>query len=67
MSHFSSPFHRNGLLRTKEYAASSLFPSAFKFVKAGKDHTLTIDVPGPVIPDAPAPADAIVIAIGVSR
>ncbi|KAJ6539951.1 hypothetical protein B0H10DRAFT_2138820 [Mycena sp. CBHHK59/15] len=62
---FSSPFHRNGLLRTKEYAASALFPSAFKFVKAGNGHTLTVDVPGPVNPDAPAPADAIVIVIDV--
>ncbi|KAJ6600368.1 hypothetical protein DFH09DRAFT_1302851 [Mycena vulgaris] len=51
---FSSPFHRNGLLRTKEYAASSL-----------SGHTLAVDVPGPVNPDAPAPADAIVIFIGV--
>ncbi|KAJ6506486.1 hypothetical protein DFH09DRAFT_1334831 [Mycena vulgaris] len=28
-------------------------------------HTLTVDVPGPVNPDAPAPADTIIIVIGV--
>ncbi|KAJ6595585.1 hypothetical protein DFH09DRAFT_1357526 [Mycena vulgaris] len=32
---------------------------------AGSGHTLTVNVPGPVNPDAPAPADTIVIVIGV--
>ncbi|KAJ6466634.1 hypothetical protein DFH09DRAFT_1112230 [Mycena vulgaris] len=40
---------------------SPTFPS----VSAGSVPTLTVDVPGPVNPDAPAPADIIVIVIGV--
>ncbi|KAJ7102304.1 hypothetical protein B0H15DRAFT_943242 [Mycena belliarum] len=62
---FSSPFHRDHLLRTKEYTASSLFPSAFSFAKAPKGHILKLVVPGPIDPDAPAPPDAIIIVIGM--
>ncbi|KAJ7076836.1 hypothetical protein B0H15DRAFT_1026366 [Mycena belliarum] len=62
---FSSPFHRDRLLRTKEYTASSLFPSSFSFAKVGKGHILKLIVPGPIDPDAPAPPDAILITIGV--
>ncbi|KAJ7091515.1 hypothetical protein B0H15DRAFT_978003, partial [Mycena belliarum] len=62
---FSSPFHRDRLLRTKEYTASSLFPSSFSFAKVGKGHILRLIVPGPIDPDAPAPPDAILITIGV--
>ncbi|KAJ7100738.1 hypothetical protein B0H15DRAFT_1018063 [Mycena belliarum] len=62
---FSSPFHRDRLLRTKEYTASSLFSSSFAFYKEGKGHALKVFAPGPIDPNGPAPADAIIIAVGM--
>ncbi|KAJ7498315.1 hypothetical protein B0H11DRAFT_2225949 [Mycena galericulata] len=62
---FSSPFHRNHLLRTKEYAAGPLFQlSSLAFTKKGRGHILSDIIPGPIDPDGPAPPDATVIAIG---
>ncbi|KAJ6622930.1 hypothetical protein B0H10DRAFT_2187333 [Mycena sp. CBHHK59/15] len=65
MPPFSSPFHRNTLLRTKQYAASTLFPSSFTFVKDGHGHTLSDILPGPLDPDAPAAPHTVAIVIGV--
>ncbi|KAJ7180905.1 hypothetical protein C8R46DRAFT_1070912 [Mycena filopes] len=62
---FSSAFHRQDLMRTKEYLPSDLFASSVSWTKAGKFSTLTKVVPGPVDPDGPAPPDAILIAIGI--
>ncbi|KAJ7469815.1 hypothetical protein B0H11DRAFT_1920435 [Mycena galericulata] len=62
---FSSPFHRNHLLRTKEYAAGPLFQlSSLAFTKKGRGHILSDIIPGPIDPDGPAPPDATIIAIG---
>ncbi|KAJ7467138.1 hypothetical protein FB451DRAFT_1178370 [Mycena latifolia] len=63
---FSSPFHRNRLVRTKEYTAGPLFPGSFSFAKEGKGHTLKVIVPGPINPEGPAAADAVLIVIGMA-
>ncbi|KAJ6576348.1 hypothetical protein B0H10DRAFT_1963488 [Mycena sp. CBHHK59/15] len=65
MAPFSSAFHRNSLLRTKHYTASTLFPSSFSFLKDGRGHTLSEIIPGPFDPEAPAAPHAVIIAIGV--
>ncbi|KAJ6561397.1 hypothetical protein DFH09DRAFT_1479697 [Mycena vulgaris] len=61
---FSSPFHRDHLIRTKQYAASPMFPASFTFAKMGRGHKLTEVIPGPIDPDGPAPPDGIIIVIG---
>ncbi|KAJ7693497.1 hypothetical protein B0H14DRAFT_3897925 [Mycena olivaceomarginata] len=65
MAQFSSSFHRNSLLRTKQYLAGSLFPSSAVWTRSGKMNTLTEAMPGPIDPDGPAAPDAIVIAVGI--
>ncbi|KAJ7352549.1 hypothetical protein DFH08DRAFT_805761 [Mycena albidolilacea] len=65
MAQFSSSFHRNSLLRTKQYLAGSLFPSSAVWTRSGKMDTLTKVMPGPVNPDRPAAPDAIIIAVGI--
>ncbi|KAJ6490798.1 hypothetical protein C8R47DRAFT_1215061 [Mycena vitilis] len=65
MSTFSSPFHRNGLMRTKQYLASSSFPSSVHWVKDGLSNVLTEILPDPVDPEGPAAPDAIIVAVGV--
>ncbi|KAJ7874238.1 hypothetical protein B0H14DRAFT_3437907 [Mycena olivaceomarginata] len=65
MAQFSSSFHRNSLLRTKQYLAGSLFPSSAVWTRSGKMDTLTEVMSGPVNPDGPATPDAIIIAVGV--
>lgn len=62
---FSSPFHRDGLLRTKEYIPSSLFASSVVWTRTGKEETLTKVMPGPLNPDGPAAPDAVLIVIGI--
>ncbi|KAJ7029662.1 hypothetical protein C8F04DRAFT_1187513 [Mycena alexandri] len=62
---FSSPFHRDGLLRTKEYIPSSLFASSVVWTRTGKEETLTQVMPGPLDPDGPAAPDAVLIVIGI--
>ncbi|KAJ6553474.1 hypothetical protein DFH09DRAFT_1318862 [Mycena vulgaris] len=61
---FSSPFHRDHLIRTKQYAASPMFPASFTFTKMGRAHKLTEVIPGPIDPDGPAPPNGIIIVIG---
>ncbi|KAJ7223369.1 hypothetical protein GGX14DRAFT_387692 [Mycena pura] len=65
MAQFSSAFHRNSLLRIKQYTAATLFPSSFTFLKDGRGHTLSEIIPGPYDPDAPAAPHAVIIAVGV--
>ncbi|KAJ7767350.1 hypothetical protein B0H14DRAFT_3165164 [Mycena olivaceomarginata] len=65
MAQFSSSFHRNSLLRTKQYLAGSLFPSSAVWTRSGKMNTLTEAMPGPIDPYGPAAPDAIVIAVGI--
>ncbi|KAJ7607023.1 hypothetical protein DFH06DRAFT_1347667 [Mycena polygramma] len=64
MSTFSSPFRRNDLMRTKQYLASSSFPSSVHWVKEGLSHVLTEVLPDPIDPEGPAAPDAIIVAIG---
>ncbi|KAJ7122720.1 hypothetical protein C8R46DRAFT_1253561 [Mycena filopes] len=62
---FSSAFHRENLMRTKEYLPSTLFASSVAWTRTGKSSTLTKVMPGPIDPDGPAPPDAVLIAIGI--
>ncbi|KAJ7045299.1 hypothetical protein C8F04DRAFT_1174261 [Mycena alexandri] len=62
---FSSAFHRNSLLRTKEYLAGSLCSSSVEWTRSGPGNTLTTVMPGPIDPDGPAAPDAVLIAVGI--
>ncbi|KAJ7745331.1 hypothetical protein B0H16DRAFT_1856285 [Mycena metata] len=62
---FSSSFHRNGLLRTKEYLASSLCLSSVEWASSGRGNTLATIMPGPLDPDGPAAPDAVLMAVGI--
>ncbi|KAJ7047229.1 hypothetical protein C8F04DRAFT_1248251 [Mycena alexandri] len=62
---FSSAFHRDRLLRTKEYIPSSLFSSSVTWTRNGQRETLTKIMPGPLDPDGPDVPDAVLIAIGI--
>ncbi|KAJ7091751.1 hypothetical protein C8R44DRAFT_750388 [Mycena epipterygia] len=62
---FDSVLHRNDLMLTKEYTASSHFPSSFIFKKAPLGEILKEIVRGPPNPEGPADPDAILITIGV--
>ncbi|KAJ7618847.1 hypothetical protein DFH06DRAFT_1236618 [Mycena polygramma] len=65
MSTFSSPFHRDDLMRTKQYLGSSTFLSSVHWAKTGNSHILTEVLPSPIDPEGPAAPDAIVIAVGI--
>jgi hypothetical protein len=63
-SQFSSPFHQNELVRTKNYLAGSLFESSFIF-KTSKGANILTEIPeGVVDPDGPAPPDGVAVVIG---
>ncbi|KAJ7803505.1 hypothetical protein B0H14DRAFT_2613209 [Mycena olivaceomarginata] len=63
-SQFSSPFHQNELVRTKNYLAGSLFESSFIF-KTSKGTNILTEIPeGVVDPDGPAPPDGVAVVIG---
>ncbi|KAJ7836507.1 hypothetical protein B0H13DRAFT_2368677 [Mycena leptocephala] len=62
---FSSPFHRDDLMRTKNYAASSLFSSSFTFKKSQGANWLTEVFKGPIDPDGPAAPDGTAIVVGI--
>ncbi|KAJ7035094.1 hypothetical protein C8F04DRAFT_1259453 [Mycena alexandri] len=62
---FSSVFHRDGLLRTKEYVPSSMFSASVDWDRTAKQDTLIKVMPGPPNPDGPANPDAILITIGI--
>jgi hypothetical protein len=62
---FSSPFHRDDLMRIKNYAASSLFSSSFTFKKSQGANWLTEVVKGPIDPDGPAAPDGTAIVVGI--
>ncbi|KAJ7608042.1 hypothetical protein DFH06DRAFT_1379351 [Mycena polygramma] len=64
MSTFSSPFHRDRLMRTKQYLGSSTFLSSVHWAKTGNSHILTEVLPDPEGPEGPAAPDAIVMVVG---
>ncbi|KAJ7336963.1 hypothetical protein DFH08DRAFT_939197 [Mycena albidolilacea] len=62
---FSSPFHHNELLRTKNYLAGSLFETSFNF-KLSKGANVLTEIPeGPLKPDGPAAPDGMAVAVGM--
>ncbi|KAJ6613332.1 hypothetical protein B0H10DRAFT_1951595 [Mycena sp. CBHHK59/15] len=62
---FSSPFHRNSLMRTKNYVASSLFASSFEFTKLNRAEFLTEKLSGTPDPDGPAAPDGNAILVSI--
>ncbi|KAJ7339055.1 hypothetical protein DFH08DRAFT_812449 [Mycena albidolilacea] len=62
---FSSPFHHNEILRTKNYLAGSLCETSFNFNQSKGANVLTEIPDSPFIPDGPAAPDGMAVAVGM--